>query len=74
MYNRKSYSKTLIFLFFFFPQAMVKDLNEQVNAGEEEKYGIEFKLNLVINEVSIIIIILPSIDLKSVNYRFRSHF
>jgi len=31
--------------------AMVKQLNEQVNAGEEEKYGIEFKLNLVINEV-----------------------
>jgi len=31
--------------------AMVKKLNEEVNAGEEEKYGIEFKLNLVINEV-----------------------
>merc|ERR1712168_200221 len=31
--------------------AMVKQLNDQVNAGEEEKYSIEFKLNLVINEV-----------------------
>merc|ERR1712212_53018 len=48
--------------------AMVKQLNEQVNAGEEEKYGIEFKLNLVINEVR-------DLNIKIVDLRgkFKKH-
>ncbi|KAM3870194.1 troponin I, fast skeletal muscle-like [Diretmus argenteus] len=30
---------------------LCKKLHEQIHLGEEEKYGIEFKLNLVLNEV-----------------------
>ncbi|KAK0153781.1 Troponin I, fast skeletal muscle [Merluccius polli] len=30
---------------------LCQKLHDQINAGEEEKYGIEFKLSLVLNEV-----------------------
>lgn len=33
-------------------QELCQKLHEQVNISEEERYSIEFKLNMVLNEVS----------------------
>lgn len=33
-------------------QELCKELHQQIGVSEEERYGIEFKLNMVLNEVS----------------------
>lgn len=35
----------------FSPQELCKKLHDQINISEEERYSIEFKLNLVMTEV-----------------------
>lgn len=38
-------------MFVFCPQELCKKLHEQVSISEDERYCIEFKLNMVLNEV-----------------------
>ena len=48
-------------------QELCKKLHEQIDVSEEERYSIEFKLNLVLNEVRhssldlFTVLILPSV-------------
>lgn len=49
----------------FFLQELCKQLHEQIDISEEERYCIEFKLNMVLNEVRHIFIPAHYIDLGS---------